>query len=43
MEIACAEDQDKRLWVHPINKKRKKENTLRNFNNEVRSDDTLNV
>lgn len=39
MEIACAEDQDKRLWVHPINEKRSKENTLQTFINELRSDD----
>jgi hypothetical protein len=28
MEIACAEDEDKRLWVHPLNEKRSKENIL---------------
>jgi hypothetical protein len=35
MEIACAEDQDKRLWMPPINEKRSKENTLQNSNNEL--------
>jgi hypothetical protein len=38
MEIACAEDRDRRLWVHPINEKRSKENTLQNFINELWSD-----
>jgi hypothetical protein len=38
VEISCAEDQEKRLWVHPINEKRSKENTLQNFINELRSD-----
>ena len=40
MQIIDLEESDKRMWVHPINRKRDEQNSLKKFVAELKEDET---